>query len=186
MPVRTVLVSCPRNKHAFRRRSVGCFSRRERRSYLDRYVRSEQRRKTANWPRPEGCDENGSATALLVGYVSVQICALLLPVRLGPPCRRPILIATKDMLISGDRTPIISTFLRRFSISPSPSIHGSVEGRKNGSGMLPVSSSSPVILAVLHGCFSPQPLPSFPPSILPFCKIVQELPRDSRQAWVWI
>jgi len=31
------LGSCPRNKHAFRRRSVGCFSRRERRSYLNRY-----------------------------------------------------------------------------------------------------------------------------------------------------
>src|SRR6516164_4204856 len=44
------LVSCSRNKHVFRRRSVGCFSRRERRAYLDRYVRSEQRGKTANWP----------------------------------------------------------------------------------------------------------------------------------------
>jgi hypothetical protein len=31
---------------------------------------------------------------LLVGYVSIQICALLPPVRLGPPCRRPILNAT--------------------------------------------------------------------------------------------
>src|SRR6516165_8342503 len=48
------LLSCPRNKHAFRRRSVGCFSRRERRAYLNRYVRSEQRRKTANWQRPGG------------------------------------------------------------------------------------------------------------------------------------
>ena len=40
-------------------------------------------------------DENGSAAALLVGYVSLWICALL------AHCRRPILIATKDMLISG-------------------------------------------------------------------------------------
>src|SRR6516164_5228757 len=48
------LMSCPRNKHDFRRRSVGCFSRRERRAYLNRYVRSEQRGKTANWPRPSG------------------------------------------------------------------------------------------------------------------------------------
>jgi hypothetical protein len=46
---------------------------------------------------PEGCDENGPAAALLVGYVSIQICALL------APCRRPILIATKAML-SMDRT----------------------------------------------------------------------------------
>jgi hypothetical protein len=50
---------------------------------------------------------------------------------------------------------------------------------------LSVSSSSP-ILAVLHGRFSPQPLPSFHPSILPFCKIVQKLTRDSRQAWLRI
>jgi hypothetical protein len=41
---------------------------------------------------PEGCDENGAAAALLVGYVSIKICALL------APCRRPILIATKGML----------------------------------------------------------------------------------------
>ncbi|HEV3040225.1 MAG TPA: hypothetical protein VHA33_20845 [Candidatus Angelobacter sp.] len=43
---------------------------------------------------PEGCDENGPAAALLLGHVSIQICLLLPPVRLGPPCRRPILIAT--------------------------------------------------------------------------------------------
>jgi hypothetical protein len=30
----------------------------------------------------------------LLGYVSIQICSLLPPVRLGPPCRRPISIAT--------------------------------------------------------------------------------------------
>ena len=68
------LLSCPRNKHDFRPAaagSVGCFSRRERRAsrtsfallliYLPaarakpvRDVRSEQRGKTANWPRPRG------------------------------------------------------------------------------------------------------------------------------------
>src|SRR5262249_10637301 len=37
---------------------------------------------------PTGCDENRQAAALLVGYVSLQICALL------APCRPPILIAT--------------------------------------------------------------------------------------------
>jgi hypothetical protein len=47
---------------------------------------------------PEGCDENGPAAALLVGYVSIQICALL------APCRRPILIATKAMLFIGQDT----------------------------------------------------------------------------------
>src|ERR1700759_1722734 len=38
---------------------------------------------------PDGCVENGPAAALLVGYVSIEICALL------APCRRPILNATK-------------------------------------------------------------------------------------------
>src|ERR1700738_1852242 len=42
----------------------------------------------------EGCDENGPAAALLLSHVSIQICSFLSPVRLGPPCRRPILIAT--------------------------------------------------------------------------------------------
>src|SRR5258705_5167191 len=37
---------------------------------------------------PEGCDENGSAVALLLSHVTIQICSF------GAPCRRPILIAT--------------------------------------------------------------------------------------------
>src|SRR6266404_7468933 len=41
---------------------------------------------------PEGCVENGPAAALLVGYVSIQICALL------APCRRSILNATTSSL----------------------------------------------------------------------------------------
>src|ERR1700731_3269448 len=43
---------------------------------------------------PEGCDENGPAAALLLSHVSIQICSFLSPVRLGPPCRRPIFIRT--------------------------------------------------------------------------------------------
>ena len=38
--------------------------------------------------------KNGPAAALLLSHVSIQICSLLPPGRLGPPCRRPILIAT--------------------------------------------------------------------------------------------
>src|SRR5260370_554708 len=41
---------------------------------------------------PEGCVENGQTAALLVGYVSIEICALL------APCRRPILNATTSPL----------------------------------------------------------------------------------------
>src|SRR5208282_6484674 len=68
------------------------------RPYLDSYCSSEQRGKRPTGRGPEGCVENGPAAALLVGYVSIEICAPLLPVRLGPPCRRPILNATPSLL----------------------------------------------------------------------------------------
>src|SRR5262249_38727817 len=71
------------------------------------------------------------ARALFVAGVRWRpfwIRALLLPVRLGPPCRRPILIATKDMLTPGtghsrpltDRADI-STLTRRRGRAGSPS-----------------------------------------------------------------
>src|SRR6266403_1348055 len=79
----------------FRRRSVGCFSRRERSAQIRTDTgRASNAEKQPTGRGPEGCVENGPAAALLVGYVSIQICALLTPVRLGPPCRRPILNAT--------------------------------------------------------------------------------------------
>src|ERR1700737_470873 len=89
------------------------FKARAKRPYLDPYGPSEQRGKTANRPRPGGLRENGPAAALLVGYVphhfctggrkpdrSVKWCGMrpLPPVRLGPPCRRPILNATTSSL----------------------------------------------------------------------------------------
>ena len=81
-----IQVSCPRNRHAFRRRSVGCFSRRSepdwqlRRAYLNRYVRSEQRRKSANWPTAQkGWLEKGPSESLFVRYVSQRICSSLTP-----------------------------------------------------------------------------------------------------------
>ena len=43
---------------------------------------------------PQGCDENGPTAALLLSHVSIKICSFLGPVRLGPSCWRPILIAT--------------------------------------------------------------------------------------------
>jgi hypothetical protein len=43
---------------------------------------------------PEGCVENGPAAALLVGYVSIEIGALL------APCRRLILNATTSLLFA--------------------------------------------------------------------------------------
>ena len=56
------------------------------------------------WSGPEGCVENGPAAVrqwpggCRIRYVSIQIYALLPPVRLGPPCKRPILNATTSPL----------------------------------------------------------------------------------------
>jgi hypothetical protein len=86
-----------------------------RRAYLNGYVRSEQRRKTANWPRPGG---SGMKMGRRLRCSSVtyrfRYAPLLLPVRLGPPCRRPILIATKAMLFMGQdtRLGVISALFR--------------------------------------------------------------------------
>src|ERR1700740_3423627 len=70
-------------------RSVGFFSGRERSAHI--WIdtgRASNAEKQPTGRGPEGCVENGPAAALLVGYVSIQICALL------APCRRPILNAT--------------------------------------------------------------------------------------------
>src|SRR5260370_1608079 len=65
--------------------------------------------------RPEGCDENGPAAALLLSHVSIQICSFV------APCRRPILIATplpqsltwctRSHRLGGDRRLVVE---RRF------------------------------------------------------------------------
>src|ERR1700686_527964 len=74
--------------------------------YLSHTGRASNAEKQPTGPGPEGCDENGPAAALLVGHVSIEICSLLPPVRLGPPCRRPILIATIYLLFRGQDTRI--------------------------------------------------------------------------------
>ena len=56
--------------------------------YLVHKGRASNAEKQPTGRGPEGCVEKGPAAALLVGYVSIQICALL------APCRRPILNAT--------------------------------------------------------------------------------------------
>src|SRR6202162_5804971 len=94
------LVSCPRNTRYFAGGQLAVFQGGPSRTggkapISESYGSSEQRGKTANWPRPKGCDENGPAAALLVGHVSIQVCSLLPPVRIGPPCRRPLFVAKK-------------------------------------------------------------------------------------------
>src|SRR5271166_5814836 len=79
------------------------------RPYLSHSGRASNAEKQPTGSGPEGCDENGPAAALFVGHVSVQICSLLPPVRLGPPCRRPILIATKYLVFRGQDTRASNT-----------------------------------------------------------------------------
>src|SRR6202000_2503618 len=69
---------------------VSClfFKARAKRRYLNHNGRASNTEKQPTGRDPEGCVENGPAAALLVGYLSIQICALL------APCRRPILNAT--------------------------------------------------------------------------------------------
>src|SRR6478736_2477406 len=74
-------------------RPVGCFSRRERSAHIRIHTgRASNAEKQPTGRGPEGCVENGPAAALLVGYVSIQICALL------APCRRSILNARTSPL----------------------------------------------------------------------------------------
>src|SRR5437016_11015266 len=68
------------------------FKARAKRPYLNRHGRASNAEKQPTGRGPEGCVENGPAAALLVGCVSIQICALL------APCRRPILNATTSSL----------------------------------------------------------------------------------------
>jgi hypothetical protein len=52
------------------------FKARAKRPYLSHTGRASNAEKQPTGPGPEGCVENGPAAALLVGYVSIQICAL--------------------------------------------------------------------------------------------------------------
>src|SRR5258707_11308243 len=81
---------------------------------ISRSIRKERatRKKQPSNRGPEGCVENGPAAALLVGYRSIQICALL------PPCRRPILNATTSPL-----------YVRRYTRS---ALQNTVHARDNG------------------------------------------------------
>jgi len=58
--------------------------------------------KSENRPGPSGCDENGLAAALRLGYSPQRGCAL------AAPCRQPILIATDAtiFMIQGTRSEL--------------------------------------------------------------------------------
>ena len=105
-----MLVSCPISNMAFRPAaagSVGCFSRRERSAHIW-FIRVERatRKNSQLTDGPEGCDENGpAAVPRLRDRLRIDLdMRPLPPVRLGPPCRRPILIATKATLFMGQDT----------------------------------------------------------------------------------
>src|ERR1700693_4483150 len=68
------------------------FKARAKHPYLSHTGRASNAEKQPTGRGPEGCVENGPAAALLVGYVSIEICSLL------APCRWPILNATPSLL----------------------------------------------------------------------------------------
>jgi hypothetical protein len=75
-----MLVSCPINNLAFVRQwpdQLAVFLRCSLLTYQFRYARRSRLKNSQLTDGPKGCDENGPAAALLVGYVSIQICALL-------------------------------------------------------------------------------------------------------------
>src|SRR5580704_6578742 len=78
------------------------FKARAKRPYLSHTGRASNAEKQPTGRGPEGCVENGPAAAMLVGYESIQICALL------PPCRRPILNATTSPLYARPCTRFVS------------------------------------------------------------------------------
>src|SRR5580692_6321429 len=87
------------------------FKARAKRPYLCHTGRASNAEKQPTGRGPQGCDENGPAAALLVGYVSIQICALL------APCRRPILIATMSPLYARRYTGSYKVLLVKNSLS---------------------------------------------------------------------
>jgi hypothetical protein len=118
----------------FRRRSVWLFFKaRAKCPYLSHTGRASNAEKQPTGRGPEGCVENGPAAALLVGYVSFRY-APLAPVRLGPPCRRPILNATKlkgfkrrytsPLLAKGPKDETPMTILVKHNLSASRTFGG--------------------------------------------------------------
>ena len=89
----------------FRRRRVGCFSRRERRAHICIHMgRASNAEKQPTGHGPEGCDENGPA-AVPRPRDRLRIDLDMRPPRVRQlPDRRPILIATKAMIFMGQDT----------------------------------------------------------------------------------
>src|ERR1700693_2145755 len=81
------------------------FKGRAKRPYLSDTGRASNAEKQPTGPGPEGCDENGPAAALLVGRIGSDMLPLP-PVRLRPPCRRPIFLPKKYLLFRGQDTNI--------------------------------------------------------------------------------
>src|SRR5258705_6388288 len=69
------LVSCPRNNIYFAGSQLAVFQGANERPYLNHTGRESNAEKRPTGSGPTGCDENGPATALLVGHVSIQICS---------------------------------------------------------------------------------------------------------------
>jgi hypothetical protein len=88
------------------RRSVGCFSRRERSAHIC-VIRVERATRKNSLLAPARRVAMKMGRRLCCSSVTYRFrYAPLAPVRLGPPCRRPILIATKYLVFRGHRTRV--------------------------------------------------------------------------------
>ncbi len=68
-------MSCPRNNIYFAGSQLAVFQGANERPYLNHTGRESNAEKRPTGSGPTGCDENGPATALLVGHVSIEICS---------------------------------------------------------------------------------------------------------------
>jgi hypothetical protein len=87
-----------------------------------------------------------------IGYVSIQICALLTPVRLGPPGQRPILNATTSPLYARRCTSLSERLHRRLAST----LRVGLRSNRN----LPLSSDKLPAGWVSTGCLSSSDWPA--------------------------
>ncbi len=110
-----MLVSCPRNNIYFAGSQLAVFQGANERPYLNHTGRESNVEKRPTGSGQKGCDENGPATALLVGHIPHhfgtggrkpigQKRKMVRDAPLLAPGRRPILFATKYMLFRGQDT----------------------------------------------------------------------------------
>jgi hypothetical protein len=97
--LKSSLVSCPRNNIYFAGSQLAVFQGANERPYLSHTGRESNAEKRPTGSGPKGCDENGPATALLVGHVPHHFHATLetkstRSIQSGAGCSAPRALST--------------------------------------------------------------------------------------------